>query len=173
MWATVTFLQRYIYIHGTLSNFIVYIANTSLSRPFKSTVEVAGPPSATLHTIRPKQLSVVRTSSIRHHALNFFFIERVCNSFVCVYNRCCTSNCNAGLVNEDNIPWLLDMLKNDIFRGCEKVTKDQFMDVRGDSQDKNAFWKVVSQIAVEKFNMKEVFDMRSSVRLAAIEKLCE
>ena len=65
------------------------------------------------------------------------------------------------------------MLKNDVFQGSEKVTKDQFMEIRGDSPDKNAFWRVVSQIAVEKFNMKEVFDMRSTVRLAAIEKLCE
>lgn len=71
------------------------------------------------------------------------------------------------------MPWLLDMLKNDVFRGQEKITKGQFMEVRGDSPDKNAFWRVVSQIAVEKFNMKEVFDMRSTVRLAAIEKLCK
>jgi hypothetical protein len=78
-----------------------------------------------------------------------------------------------GLFNEENVPWLLDMLKNDVFRGQEKITKGQFMEVRGDSPDKNAFWRVVSQIAVEKFNMKEVFDMRSTVRLAAIEKLCK
>ena len=71
------------------------------------------------------------------------------------------------------MPWLLDMLKNDVFCGKEKITKGQFMEVRGDSPDKNAFWRVVSQIAVEKFNMKEVFDMRSTVRLAAIEKLCK
>ena len=84
------------------------------------------------------------------------------------YNLVCT-----GLFNEENVPWLLDMLKNDVFRGQEKITKGQFMEVRGDSPDKNAFWRVVSQIAVEKFNMKEVFDMRSTVRLAAIEKLCK
>lgn len=63
------------------------------------------------------------------------------------------------------------MLKGDVFEGSEKVTKEQFMQVRGDSQEKNAFWKVVSQIAVEKFNMKEVFNMNSTVRLTAIEKL--
>ena len=80
---------------------------------------------------------------------------------------------HAGLFNEENVPWLLDMLKNDVFHGQEKITKGQFMEVRGDSPDKNAFWRVVSQIAVEKFNMKEVFDMRSTVRLAAIEKLCK
>ena len=78
-----------------------------------------------------------------------------------------------GLLNEDNIPWLLDMLKNDVFQGRDKITKGQFMEIRGDSTDKNAFWRVVSQIAVEKFNMKEVFDMRSTVRLAAVEKLCK
>ena len=65
------------------------------------------------------------------------------------------------------------MLKKDVFEGCEKITKGQFMEVRGDSPDRNAFWRVVSQIAIEKFNMKEVFNMSSTVRLTAIEKLCE
>lgn len=63
------------------------------------------------------------------------------------------------------------MLKQDIFEGSDKVTQEQFMLVRGESEEKNAFWKVISQIAVEKFNMKEVFNMNSSVRLTAIEKL--
>lgn len=74
--------------------------------------------------------------------------------------------------DEENIPWLLEMLKNDVLEvENEKVTKAQFFRVRGDSQEKNTFWKVVSSIAVEKFNMKEVFDMNSTVRLTAIEKL--
>ena len=77
-----------------------------------------------------------------------------------------------GLFDEENIPWLLDLLKNDVLRvESEKVAKEQFSQVRGDSQDKNAFWKAVSAIAVEKFNMKEVFNMNSTVRLTAIEKL--
>ena len=63
------------------------------------------------------------------------------------------------------------MLKKDIFGGVEKISKDHFMTIRGDSPEKNAFWRVVSQVAVEKFNMKEVFNMESSVRLTAIEKL--
>ena len=63
------------------------------------------------------------------------------------------------------------MLKKDIFDGADKITKAAFMHVRGDSDDANAFWGVVRQVAVEKFNMKEVFNMNSTVRLAAIEKL--
>ena len=63
------------------------------------------------------------------------------------------------------------MLKDDIFNGAEKITRAQFFLVRGDSPNRNAFWRVVSQIAVEKFNMQEVFNMESSVRLTAIEKL--
>lgn len=64
------------------------------------------------------------------------------------------------------------MLKNDVLQvQDETVTKEHFTQVRGNSQDKNAFWKVVSAIAVEKFNMKEVFNMNSTVRLTAIEKL--
>lgn len=82
----------------------------------------------------------------------------------------CT-NLITELFNEENIPWLLEMLKMDLFEGAEKITKEQFMQVRGDSEEQNTFWRVVSQIAVEKFNMKEVFNMNSSVRLTAIEKL--
>ena len=63
------------------------------------------------------------------------------------------------------------MLKEDIFAGADKISKDHFMTIRGDSPERNAFWRVISQVAVEKFNMKEVFNMESSVRLTAIEKL--
>lgn len=76
-----------------------------------------------------------------------------------------------ALFEEDNIPWLLELLKVDVLNVKEKVTKEQFFQVRGESDEKHAFWKVVSAIAVEKFNMKEVFDMNSTVRLTAIEKL--
>ena len=65
------------------------------------------------------------------------------------------------------------MLQNDVFNGAEVITKDRFMHIRGDSPDKNAFWRVISQVAIEKFNMREVFNMNSTVRLTAIEKLGE
>ena len=80
---------------------------------------------------------------------------------------------STGLFAEDQVPWLLEMLKNDVFGGAERISRDHFMTVRGESPDKNAFWRQISQIAVEKFNMQEVFNMRSTVRLTAIEKLCE
>lgn len=64
------------------------------------------------------------------------------------------------------------MLKCDVLEVTDdKVTKEQFTAVRGESEDGNAFWKTISSIAVEKFNMKEVFNMNSTVRLTAIEKL--
>lgn len=63
------------------------------------------------------------------------------------------------------------MLKEDVFSGADDVTKLRFMEIRGDSPDKNAFWRVISQVAIEKFNMREVFNMNSTVRLTAIEKL--
>ena len=85
----------------------------------------------------------------------------------------CGFYCGVGLFNEDQVPWLLDMLKSDVFGGAERISRDHFMTIRGESPDKNAFWRGVSQIAVEKFNMQEVFNMRSTVRLTAIEKLCE
>ncbi|XP_064391997.1 uncharacterized protein LOC135339690 isoform X2 [Halichondria panicea] len=77
----------------------------------------------------------------------------------------------SGLLDEKNVPWLLEMLKNDIFSGADEITKLRFMEIRGDSRDKNAFWRVISQVAIEKFNMREVFNMNSTVRLTAIEKL--
>jgi hypothetical protein len=79
----------------------------------------------------------------------------------------------SGLFTEDQVPWLLEMLRNDVFGGAEKISRDHFMTIRGHSPDKNAFWRQVSQIAVEKFNMQEVFNMRSTVRLTAIEKLSQ
>lgn len=65
---------------------------------------------------------------------------------------------------------MLDMLHNDVFGGAGKISKDHFMQVRGDSKTQG-FWMIVKQIAVEKFNMKEVFDMQSTVRLTAVENL--
>ena len=94
----------------------------------------------------------------------------------CIYCKLCEDVCFPyipGLFDEEKVPWLLDMLKTDVFGGAERISRDHFMTIRGDSPDKNAFWRVVSQIAVEKFNMQEVFNMRSTVRLTAIEKLCE
>ncbi len=97
-------------------------------------------------------------------------VDKGCDHMGSAY-KCKLTFSTSDLFNEDNIPWLLDMLKEDVFGGADRITKADFMQVRGDSEDRNAFWKVVSQIAVEKFNMKEVFNMNSSVRLAAIEKL--
>lgn len=76
-----------------------------------------------------------------------------------------------GLFTDEHIPWLLEMMRDDIFGGCEKVSRSHFQQVRGDSTEKHSFYCVVSQIAVEKFNMKEVFNMKSTVRLTAVENL--
>ena len=65
------------------------------------------------------------------------------------------------------------MLKNDMFNGAEMISREHFMTVRSDSPNKNTFWRMVSLVAVEKLNMQEVFNMSSTVRLTAIEKLCE
>ena len=56
---------------------------------------------------------------------------------------------------------------------CKSSTFIFLTQVRGDSREKHTFWRVVSQIAVEKFNMKEVFNMQSTVRLTAVENLGE
>ena len=75
--------------------------------------------------------------------------------------------------NDSQVTWLLDILKNEIFEASttEKVTKAKFMEVRGDSDHKFQFWKVVSEIATEKYSMNEVFNMDSTVRLTAVENL--
>ena len=74
---------------------------------------------------------------------------------------------------DDSTSWLLGMLHDDVFGGTAKISKDHFMQVRGDSKEKHIFWEVVSQIAAEKLSMKEVFDMQSTVRLTAVENLGE
>ncbi|XP_003385198.1 PREDICTED: uncharacterized protein LOC100641882 [Amphimedon queenslandica] len=77
-----------------------------------------------------------------------------------------------NLFTEDRIKWLLDeVLHSSIFGGAEEITKDHFMQIRGDSKEKHTFWRTVRQIAVEKFNMQEVFNMQSTVRLTAVENL--
>ena len=75
--------------------------------------------------------------------------------------------------DDSQVTWLLDMLKNDVFEVSEvqKVTKVKFLEVRGESERKGQFWKVVSEIATEKYCMNEVFNMESSVRLTAVENL--
>ena len=76
-----------------------------------------------------------------------------------------------GLLNEDHV--FEDFLKSNVFAGEERVSRGHFMAICGNWHDKNAFWSVVSQIAAEMFNMHEVFNVHSTVRLTAIEKLCE
>ena len=75
--------------------------------------------------------------------------------------------------HDENTSWLMEMLHDDLFGGASNISKNHFMQVRGDVQHKNAFWEVVSQIAAEKLSMKEVFDMQSTVRLTAVENLGE
>jgi hypothetical protein len=76
-----------------------------------------------------------------------------------------------GLLDGDHV--LGDFLKSNVFAGKEMVSRDHFMAICGDSHDRNAFWSVVSQIAAEMFNMHEVFNVHSTVRLTAIEKLSQ
>lgn len=72
---------------------------------------------------------------------------------------------------DENTSWLLEMLHDDIFGGAPKISKEHFMQVRGDSKERHVFWEVVRQTAAEKLSMKEVFDMQSTVRLTAVENL--
>ena len=82
------------------------------------------------------------------------------------------SNPPTDLFTDQHIPWLLDeVLHKGIFGGADEVTKEHFMLIRGDSKEKHTFWHTVRQIAVEKFNMREVFNMQSTVRLTAVENL--
>ena len=75
--------------------------------------------------------------------------------------------------NDSQVTWLLDMLKNEVLKASEtdKVTHAKFLEVRGDSEHKGHFWKVVSDLATEKYSMNEVFNMESTVRLTAVENL--
>ena len=75
--------------------------------------------------------------------------------------------------NDSQVAWLLDMLKNEVLEASEtdKVMHSKFLEVRGDSEHKGHFWKVVSDLATEKYSMNEVFNMESTVRLTAVENL--
>lgn len=75
------------------------------------------------------------------------------------------------MFNEDSTQWLLKLMEREVFDSRDRVTKEQFMKFRGDSHVKHHFWKRVSQLAIESYNMHQVFDMESSVRLAAVENL--
>lgn len=75
--------------------------------------------------------------------------------------------------NDSQVHWLLDMLRDEVFEASETqtATKERFLEVRGESEHKGHFWKVVSEIATEKYSMNEVFNMESTVRLTAVENL--
>ena len=75
--------------------------------------------------------------------------------------------------DDTQVAWLLDMLKNEVFEASEtdQVTHAKFVEVRGSSEHKGHFWKVVSDLATEKYSMNEVFNMESTVRLTAVENL--
>ena len=75
--------------------------------------------------------------------------------------------------HDENTSWLMEMLHDDLFGGASNISKNHFMQIRGNVQHENAFWEIVSQIAAEKLSMKEVFDMQSTVRLTAVENLGE
>lgn len=72
---------------------------------------------------------------------------------------------------EESSQWLLNVLKNDVFEGTDKVTKDNFLKLRGQSVHKKHFWKIVNDKATEKYCINEVFNMDSAVRLTAVENL--
>lgn len=73
--------------------------------------------------------------------------------------------------SDESFQWLFNVLKNDVFDGTETVTKDKFLEVRGESKHRDHFWKVVNDRATEKYCIKEVFNMKSAVRLTAVENL--
>ena len=78
----------------------------------------------------------------------------------------------AELFNDSQVTWLLDILKNEVLEASdEKISKAKFEEVRGESEHRGQFWKVISEIATEKYSMNEVFNMESTVRLTAVENL--
>ena len=66
--------------------------------------------------------------------------------------------------HDENTFRLMEMLHDDLFGGASNISKNHFMQVKGDSQHENAFWEVVSQFAAEKLSMKKV-------HLTAVENL--
>lgn len=81
----------------------------------------------------------------------------------------------ATLFDESQIPWLLDTLKNEVFEATstDVVAKTKYLEVLEEwsVSSKGEFWTVISEIATEKYNIKEVFNIGSSVRLTAVRNL--
>ena len=66
--------------------------------------------------------------------------------------------------------WLSSQLKS-MLEATDKVNKAKFLEVMGESEQKDNFWKVVRDISMENYCMKEVLNMKSTVRLTAVENL--
>ena len=75
--------------------------------------------------------------------------------------------------SEESVQLLCNVIKNDVLETTDMVTKDKFLEVVGGSEHRKHFWKVVNDKATEKYCIKEVFNIHSSVRLSAVENLGE
>ena len=73
--------------------------------------------------------------------------------------------------DQNKLQWILKLLHREVFGGKDELTRKVFMEFRGLRADKDLFWKRISQIALESYTMHEVFNMDSTVRLAAVENL--
>ena len=67
--------------------------------------------------------------------------------------------------------WLFNVIKNEVFKATDMVTKDKYLGIIDETEHGRDIWKTVIEKATEKYCIKEVFNMDSTVRLTAVENL--
>lgn len=73
--------------------------------------------------------------------------------------------------SDESSEWLFNVIKNDVFKATDMVTKDNYLEIIGGTEHGKDIWKIVIEKATEKYCIKEVFNMKSTVRLTAVENL--
>lgn len=69
------------------------------------------------------------------------------------------------------IDWVMEKLHSDIFKKSETIHKEDFLLFQGKPDKRHQFWHQVKEYMLESHLMREVFDMESTVRLAAVQNL--
>ena len=69
--------------------------------------------------------------------------------------------------------WVMERLHFDIFKKAETVYKADFLLFQGHPDKQHQFWHRVKEYMLESHMIREVFNMESTVRLAAVQNLGE
>ena len=90
--------------------------------------------------------------------------------FLAVYEDKLTKEFDAKTVK-----WFVNLLYKDVLNLNKIITKQMYHKFCGNNVNANAdhFYERLKDYGIGSFAMREVFDMESTVRLAAIQNLCQ